>query len=155
MYCLTARSRSTRMERRFLFLTLKAALFTSAVEIDLNTYFLFKIVHLTGIFFVFSALGGHMFRASIGSKEDNPLPKFIGMFHKVGLILVLLSGLGLLKHFSHIETFGWVIVKFFVLLMLATWPLYLYGDKKKLPLLGTAAVLTGLVAAFCAVYKPF
>jgi len=96
-----------------------------------------------------------MFRAAIGSKEDNPLPKFIGMFHKVGLVLVLLSGLGLVKHFSHVDAFGWVIAKFFVLLMLAIWPLYLYGAKKKLPLLGIAVVLTGLVAAFFALYKPF
>jgi len=121
----------------------------------LNTYYIFKIFHLTGMFFVFSALGGHMFRAAIGSKEDNPLPKFIGMFHKVGLVLILLSGLGLLKHFSHIDSFGWVIVKFFVLLMLAIWPMYLYGAKKKLSLLGVAVVLTGMVAAFFALFKPF
>ena len=116
----------------------------------MNTYFIFKIIHLTGMFFIFSALGGHMFRAAIGSKEDNPLPKFIGMFHKLGLLLVLLSGLGLLKHFSHVNSFGWVIAKFFVLLMLAIWPMYLYGAKKKLPLLGVAVVLTGMVAAFFA-----
>ncbi len=121
----------------------------------MNTYYIFKIVHLTGMFFVFSALGGHMFRAAIGSKEDNPLPKFIGMFHKVGLVLVLLSGLGLLKHFSHVDSFVWVIPKFFVLLMLAIWPMYLYSAKNKLPLVGGAAVLTGMVAAFFALYKPF
>ncbi|MDH3392503.1 MAG: hypothetical protein OEL66_00735 [Desulfobulbaceae bacterium] len=121
----------------------------------MNTYYIFKIVHLTGMFFVFSALGGHIFRATIGSKEDNPLPKFIGMFHKVGLVLILLSGLGLLKHLGHIDSLGWVIVKFFILLMLAIWPMYLYGAKKKMPLLGVAVVLTGMVAAFFALYKPF
>ena len=96
-----------------------------------------------------------MFRAAIGSKEDNPMPKFIGMFHKVGLLLILLSGLGLLNHFSHIDSFVWVIIKFFVLLMLAIWPMYLYGAKKNLSLLGVAVVLTGMVAAFFALYKPF
>jgi len=121
----------------------------------LNTYYIFKIVHLAGIFFVFSALGGHMFRAAIGSKEDNPLPKFIGMFHKVGLLIVLLGGLGLLMRFSNIQAFGWIIVKFFVLVMLAVWPLYLYGTKEKLPWLGGAAILFGLVATFFALYKPF
>ena len=125
------------------------------MEVDLNTYYIFKIVHLTGLFFVFSALGGHMFRAAIGSKEDNPLPKFIGRFHVVGLVLVLLAGIGLLTHFKEIDVFVWIIVKFFVLLMLATWPMYLYGDKKKLPLLGVAGVLLGLVAAVFALYKPF
>ena len=70
-------------------------------------------------------------------------------------MVVLLSGLGLLKHFSHVDSFVWVIAKFFVLLMLAIWPIYLYGAKKKLPLLGSAAVLTGMVAAFFALYKPF
>ncbi len=121
----------------------------------MDTYYLFKVFHLTGIFFVFSALGGHMFRAAIGSKEDNPMPKFIGIFHKVGLLLVLLSGLGLLTHFSDVDVFGWVIAKFFILVMLAIWPLYLYGAKKNLPWFGGAAVLTGLVAAFFALYKPF
>jgi hypothetical protein len=61
--------------------------YTFIMEVDLGTYYILKIVHLTGIFFVFSALGGHMFRAAIGSKEDNPLPKFIGMFHKVASFL--------------------------------------------------------------------
>ena len=121
----------------------------------MDTYYIFKIVHLTGIFFVFSALGGHMFRAAIGSKEDNPLPKFIGMFHKVGLLLVLLAGMGLLLHFGEFDKFGWIIVKFFILIMLAIWPLYLYGAKEKLPWLGGAAILLGLVAAFSALYKPF
>ena len=121
----------------------------------MGTYYIFKIVHLTGIFFVFSALGGHMFRAAIGSKEDNPLPKFIGMFHKVGLVLVLFAGIGLLTHFSKIDVFIWIIAKFFILLMLAVWPLYLYGDKNKRPLLGVSAVLFGLVAAVFALYKPF
>jgi hypothetical protein len=125
------------------------------LEVDLGTYYIFKIVHLTGIFFVFSALGGHMFRAAIGSKEDNPLPKFIGMFHKVGLLLVLLAGMGLLLHFGEVDKFGWIIAKFFVLIMLAIWPLYLYGAKEKLPWLGGAAILLGLVAAFFALYKPF
>ena len=118
-------------------------------------YLIFKIVHLTGIFLVFSALGGHMFRAAIGSKEDNPLPKFIGMFHKVGLLLVLLAGIGLLTQVGGFEQFGWIVVKFFVLLMLAMWPMYLYGAKEKLPWLGGAAILFGMVAAFFALYKPF
>ena len=121
----------------------------------MGTYFIFKIVHLTGIFFIFSALGGHMFRAAIGSKEDNPLPKFIGMFHKVGLLLVLLAGIGRLTQIGKIDPLAWVIGKFFVLLMLTIWPLYLYGEKKKLPWLGGTAILFGMVAAFLALYKPF
>ena len=128
---------------------------SSIVEVALAYYLIFKIVHLTGIFLVFSALGGHMFRAAIGSREDNPLPKFIGMFHKVGLLLVLLAGIGLLTQFGEIKAIGWIIVKFFVLVMLAVWPMYLYGAKEKLPWLGGAAILLGLVAAFFALYKPF
>jgi hypothetical protein len=96
-----------------------------------------------------------MFRAAIGSKEDNPMPKFIGMFHKVGLLLVLLGGIGLLTQLGKIDTFFWVIAKFFILAMLAIWPLYLYGSKEKLPWFGGAAILLGLVAAFFALYKPF
>ncbi len=121
----------------------------------MNTYYLFKIVHLTGIFLLFSALGGHMFRAAIGGKEDNSLPKFLGMFHKVGLVLVLLAGIGLLTHFGEIAAFGWIIGKFFILMLLAIWPMYLYGAKERLPWLAGAAVMLGLLAAFFALYKPF
>lgn len=96
-----------------------------------------------------------MLRAAIGSRKDNPLPKFIGMFHKVGLLLVLLAGIGLLTHFGEIDAIGWIIVKFFVLLMLAVWPMYLYDAKEKLPWLGGAPILFGLVAAIFALYKPF
>ena len=121
----------------------------------MNTYFIFKIVHLTGIFFIFSALGGHMLRAAIGNKEDNPLPKFIGRFHVVGIVLVLLAGIGLVTQFREIDAFGWIIGKFFILLMLAVWPMYLYGAKEKLPWLGGVGVLLGFVAAVFALYKPF
>lgn len=121
----------------------------------MGTYYIFKIVHLTGIFFVFSALGGHIFRAAIGSKQDNPLPKFIDMFHKVGLLLVLLAGLGLLVQVGGFDKFGWIIVKFFILMILGIWPVYLYGSEEKLPWLGVAPNLLGLLAAFFALYKPF
>jgi hypothetical protein len=121
----------------------------------MGTYYIFKIVHLTGIFFVFSALGGHMFRAAIGSKQDNPLPKFIDMFHKVGLLLVLLAGLGLLVQVGGFDKFGWIILKFFILMILGIWPVYLYGAQEKLPWLGVAPNLLGLLAAFFALYKPF
>ena len=132
-----------------------ALLFNFILEVNLDTYYIFKIFHLTGIFLLFSALGGHMFRAAIGRKEDIPLPKFIGMFHKAGLILVLLAGIGLLANIGEIDTFGWIIGKFFILMMLAIWPLYLQGPKERLPWLGGAAVMLGLVAAFFALYKPF
>ena len=131
------------------------AVVTFIMEVDLGTYYILKIVHLTGIFFVFSALGGHMFRAAIGSKDNNPLPQFVGLFHKVGLALVLLAGIGLLTHFGEIDAFGWIIGKFFILMLLAVWPLYLYGSKERLPWLGGTAVLLGLVAAFFALYEPF
>lgn len=96
-----------------------------------------------------------MFRAAIGGREDNPLPRFIGIFHKIGLLLVLLAGIGLLTYLGEIDAFGWIIVKFFVLLMLAVWPMYLYGAKEKLPWLGSAAILFGVLAAFFALFKPF
>ena len=77
------------------------------------------------------------------------------MFHKAGLVLVLLAGIGLLANIGAIDTFGWIIGKFFILMMLAIWPLYLQGPKERLPWLGGAAVMLGLVAAFLALYKPF
>lgn len=121
----------------------------------MGTYYIFKIVHLAGIFLVFSALGGHMFRATIGNKEDNLPPKFIALFHKAGLLLVLLAGIGLFTQIGEVDTFGWIIAKFFVLAMLAIWPVYLYGAKEKLSWMGSAAVLLGVVATFFALYKPF
>ena len=71
------------------------------------------------------------------------------------LLLVLLAGIVLLTQFGEIDAFIWIIVKFFVLVMLAVWPMYLYGAKEKLPWLGGGAILVGLVAAFLALYKPF
>ncbi|THB77844.1 MAG: hypothetical protein D6B25_05695 [Desulfobulbaceae bacterium] len=121
----------------------------------MSTYYLYKLVHLTGIFFLFSTLGGHMFSASLGTRKDNPMPKFMSIFQKIGLLLVLLGGLGLLTHIGDFSSFGWIIIKFFVLAMLAMWHLYLYGAKEKLPLMGGAAIILGLVAAIFALYKPF
>jgi len=70
-------------------------------------------------------------------------------------LLVLVAGIGLFTHFSQIDRFIWIIAKFFILLMLAVWPVYLYGDKKNLPWLGVTSILLGLVAAVLAFYKPF
>lgn len=56
----------------------------------------YQILHIFGVLMVFVALGGLTLQAVSGSTPDARTRKFAAMFHGLGLVIVLVSGFGLL-----------------------------------------------------------
>ncbi len=118
-------------------------------------YTVYKLIHLVAILFLFTTAGGvALYAANGGTIENNVARKWVGAIHGLTLVLILVSGFGLVaKIGTGFEV--WVWVKF------ALW--FLIGSLALLPLrkphLGYRFVVLipvlGALAAFVAVFKPF
>lgn len=114
----------------------------------------YKILHLFGIFLLFAALGAITLRSAQGTAERSRLA---GISHGVALILILVSGFGLLARLglSHDWLWpAWVWLKLLVWLLLGA-ALVLV---RRVPRLGTLwwwlFPLLGAAAAYLALFKP-
>jgi hypothetical protein len=121
------------------------------------SYNVYKILHLGGMFLLFTVLGGialHVLNG--GTRESNGGRKLTGALHGVALFIILLGGFGMLARLGLTSGFpGWVWAK------LAIWAL--------IPVIGTmpyrkpatakvVLLLLPLIGAFTgwvAIYKPF
>ncbi len=119
------------------------------------SYTLYKLIHIIAILFLFTTAGGvALYAANGGTKDDNVAKKWVGAIHGVTLVLILISGFGLVAKIGT-GFQAWVWVKFavwFVVGSLALLPLrkphYGYRFFFLIPVLGA-------LAAFMAVFKPF
>lgn len=120
----------------------------------MNSYFVFKILHVLGAFYLFAALGavvvGRLRTGDAAPPKDRAY-KLSGMTHGIALLLILVAGFGILG----IQQLGfglWVWLKLAIWLLLAAsiavvrrsprWAALLWW---LLPLLGAAAVWLCLV----------
>ena len=118
-------------------------------------YTLYKLIHVASILFLFTTAGGvALYVANGGTKENNIARKWVAAIHGLTLVLILVSGFGLVARLgTGFQT--WVWVKF------ALW--FVIGSFALLPLRKThlgyrfffLIPLLGAVAAFFAIYKPF
>ncbi len=120
-------------------------------------YEVYKVLHLGGMFLLFTVLGGialHVLNG--GTRESNAGRKLTGALHGIALFIILLGGFGMLARLGLIGGFpGWVWAK------IAVWAL--------IPIIGTmpyrqpatakavlfALPLIGVFTAWVAIYKPF
>ncbi len=118
-------------------------------------YTVYKLIHLIAILFLFTTAGGvALYVANGGKRENNVAGRWVSMIHGLTLVLILVSGFGLVARIgTGFEL--WVWAKFalwFVIGSLALLPLRKtglgHGFFYLIPLLGS-------LAAFLAVFKPF
>lgn len=115
----------------------------------------YKIVHFLGIFMVFSALGGQIVMAiNGGDAKQLPGRKWIGMFHGVGLLLVLVAGFGMIAKLG-VGFPGWVIGKIVIWVALGGVGAIAARKKNLAGMIWVLILLLGLTAAYLAHYKPF
>lgn len=120
-------------------------------------YEVYKVLHLGGMFLLFTVLGGialHVLNG--GTRESNAGRKLVGALHGVALFIILLGGFGMLARLGIVTGWpGWVWVKlgvWVVLPVLGTLP-YRKPATAKAVLL--ALPLVGAFTAWVAIYKPF
>ena len=113
----------------------------------------YKILHLFGIFLLFTALGGLTLRSADGGERS----RLAGISHGVALLVILVSGFGLLARLGLSHDWAWPT---WVWLKLTVW--LLLGASlvlvRRLPRLRNLwwclFPLLGAAAAYLALFKP-
>jgi len=119
------------------------------------SYPAYKVLHLIGVLFLFTSLGGMAILSRSGS--TNPAARKLAMAtHGIALAVILVAGFGLLARLGFMTAmpvWAWCKIGIWLLLALAVLPL------RRLPRLAgalwVALPLLGGVAAWLAVAKPF
>ena len=125
----------------------------------------YKVVHILGVLFLFTALGSLLAAAwpsgnaagSAGAVIAGPLRKRAGLTHGLALVLVLVSGFGLLARLgsSHPGVWGlWVWLKLFTWLLLGAALTLIRRQPRWAPALWLLLPVLGGLAAYLALYKP-
>ncbi len=121
------------------------------------SYNAYKVVHLLSIILTFSILGGlALHAANGGSRDTNRARKLTGILHGAGLLLILVSGFGVLARLALPGGFpGWVMAKLVLWLLVgASAVLFKRGPGVGKNLIWLLPLLGG-VGAWLAVVKPF
>ena len=119
------------------------------------SYDFYKVMHFLGLFMVFTALGGQFVNAiNGGDARQQPGRRWIGLFHGIGLLLVLVAGFGLVAKLG-VGFPGWVIGKLLVWVVLGGIGAMAARKKQLAGTLWVVTVALGMFAAYLARIKPF
>ena len=109
---------------------------------------IYKIIHLAGVMGLFSALGTALAASCNASK------KFAGIMHGISLLLIFVSGFGLIHKLGY-GFAGWVIAKIVLFVFLGA-SLALVKRKVLSPsILYIIILIVGITTAYLGVMKPF
>ncbi|MCB1229091.1 MAG: hypothetical protein KDN19_02430 [Verrucomicrobiae bacterium] len=103
----------------------------------------YKIIHVIGILCLFAGIGGFL---TYGNQQA-PRVKMVAILHGVGLILILISGFGMVAKYGYGFPV-WVILKVILWLGLGS----LLGLAKSGKISPRNAVIVGLALGFVAAY---
>ncbi|HEY9419967.1 MAG TPA: hypothetical protein VIW92_01000 [Thermoanaerobaculia bacterium] len=116
----------------------------------------YKVLHVLGMAFLFTALGGLLLAARAGV-QSGVSRKTAGMTHGIALLLILVSGFGALAKYalSNPMTWpAWVWLKFLIWLALGGIVVAFRRAPQSSTLLWWILPLLGALAAYLALYKP-
>ena len=114
----------------------------------------YKVLHIFGILLMFIALGGATARALSGAGKDGPGRKLAGITHGIALLVILVSGFGLLAKLG-LGFPLWVWIKIVIWLLLGAAVALVRRLPQHATLFWFAIPLLGAFAAYLALYKPF
>ncbi|MCD8481486.1 MAG: hypothetical protein LR015_01695 [Verrucomicrobia bacterium] len=114
---------------------------------------IYTVMHITGAFMIFLAYGGLIVRSMLRS-EDILVRKMGAITSGVGLLLVLVSGFGMLSRL-HGNTFHpWVIAKLIIWLVLGGLIVLINRKPEMGRALWWVTLLLGFLAIYLGVIKP-
>ncbi|MGJ4789342.1 hypothetical protein [Leptospira koniambonensis] len=126
------------------------------------SYPVYKLIHILGILFLFSAYGGLALHVLGGGTKENAPKKFIASAHGIGMMLVLLGGFGMLGRIGLLDSFaslislpGWVIAKIAIWLIFGGLLTAYYKKPEFAKILWFGLPVLGTFSAYLALYKPF
>ena len=115
----------------------------------------YKVLHILGILLAFYALGGlTLHYLNGGSKESNRSAKLTAATHGFGLVVIFISGFGLL----HKAGYGWplwAVAKIGIWLLIGAMVALVRRMPEHAKLFWFLVPTLGAVAAWLALFKPF
>ena len=120
-------------------------------------YAAYKVIHLLGMFLLFTVLGGialHVLNG--GTRESNVGRKLAGALHGIALFVILLGGFGMLARLGMVRgNFpGWIWAKLVIWVLLGAFGTLPYRKPALAKPFLILLPLLGALAAVFAIYKP-
>ena len=125
---------------------------------------LYKVLHIFGVLLTFTALGAVTFqaltgraaagRAASGAGDGSPGRKLAGLTHGIALLVILISGFGMLAKLGYGFPL-WVWIKIVVWLLLGAAAALVRRLPQHATIFWFAIPVLGAFAAYLAIYKPF
>ena len=120
---------------------------------------LYKVLHLFGIFLMIASLGANLgFAMNGGTKGDNRVRKLMGMGHGLGMIIILVTGFGMLAQLGIIapaEWGGWVHAKITIWFILGAAVALVFRGAAMSRALWVIVPILATMAGWIALTKPF
>ncbi|MES2124687.1 MAG: hypothetical protein V4503_08350 [Gemmatimonadota bacterium] len=121
------------------------------------SYSVYKIVHLLGMFLMFTILGGislHVLNG--GTRQSNVGRKLAAALHGVAMFVILLGGFGMLARLGMVRGGfpGWIWAKLLIWVLLGAFGTLPYRRPSLAKPFLFLLPLLGALAAFFAIYKP-
>jgi hypothetical protein len=118
-------------------------------------YNLYKLAHLVGLMTLFTGLAGLLWMNMVGARDEKRAKRAAAIFHGVGLVLILVSGFGMLPMWSATGFPLWAVAKILVWLALGG-AIALANRKSHLGWpVAVAFIAMGAASAYLGLYKPF
>jgi uncharacterized membrane protein SirB2 len=116
----------------------------------------YKNLHLIGVFMVLMALGGLTLHRINGGTREHSWRKPVAITHGVGLLLMLISGFGMLARLGIFWPLpGWVIGKIFIWIIFGALIAVLSRHPTLAKSLWWVTIALGGLASYLAASKPF
>lgn len=115
----------------------------------------YKVLHLFGLFMVFTALGGQIVSAINGvDAKQQPARKWIAIYHGAGLLIMLVAGFGMIAKLG-VGFPGWVLGKIAIWVVLGGIGTLAARKRNLAGMVWVLVIMLGLAATYLARYKPF
>lgn len=118
------------------------------------SYDFYKIVHFTGIFFIFTTVGAQLLHFMSGGSKTHPYRRLLGMSHGIGMLLSIIGGFGLLVRLQ-IGFPGWIYGKLLIWLFLGGITAFISRSPIMARRLWFVVISVGVLGAYLARTKPF
>lgn len=120
------------------------------------SYQIYKLIHILGILFLFTAFGGLALHVLGGGTKENAPRKLIASAHGIGMTLVLIGGFGMLARIGLLTSLpGWALTKLGLWLVFGGALTFFYKKPNLAKVLWFGLPLLGTFAAYLALYKPY
>ena len=114
----------------------------------------YKVIHLLGIFLLFSGMGG-LWAVAVSSSETfrTSIRRLAIAAHGAAMLLILVAGFGMMARLQISHSWPlWIWIKVVIWVLLAGYPVLLKRQQKPSGILFFLAPVLGAVAAYAALF---